>query len=73
MRTKLTTTLLLIILAKFCLAQRNFIKGKLITLIKKSTDSIYRFISEDTLIITMLYDQSYIDKPHLKLNKINLL
>lgn len=31
MRTKLTTTLLLIFIAKFCFAQRNFIKGKLIT------------------------------------------
>ncbi|GAB3525338.1 porin family protein [Emticicia fontis] len=31
MRIKLTTTLLLIFIAKFCLAQRNFIKGKLIT------------------------------------------
>ncbi|RFS17636.1 outer membrane beta-barrel protein [Emticicia sp. C21] len=31
MKTKLTITLLLIFIVKFCFAQRNFIKGKLIT------------------------------------------
>ena len=49
----------------------GFIKAKLIALIKKSTDSVYQFRSEDTLRITMFYNQSYIGNEAVRTCKIN--
>jgi hypothetical protein len=49
----------------------DLIKAQLIALIKKSTDSIYQFRSEDTLSITMFYNQSYIGNETVQTFKIN--